>query len=1082
MVSSPYNVGEKVTLIGKWGNESSTRTALQADGTSIWWTTGEEINVFCGVHMQGKFVSTNTEAAETVAFEGSFEPISGRSYNGTKDFLAVYPYNSENERPSARAVNISIPSQQIASKGGFSDHFFPAIAISDGLDLLFYNVGGGACFSLTTPGVESVTFTALNGEYLAGKVQVLIEDGFPKVSAVLKGQRQVTVSAPKGECFEVGERYYAVFAPQTLLKGLSVSIHKHAELASRKIDKEIVVNRSRFGLLTDIDKDLIFSLDIPKDEIWYYTIDGKTLELPSGPDFWDNLVSNTYENGVGVLKFKDALYTVGENAFLECTTLSKVILPNSITTIRNFAFSSCDVLESVHFPTDLTKIGKYAFNKCISLESISLPEGLKEIDSYAFYGCKSLADFTLPDQIETVGRGSFTFCNALTVVDLSNTKLTSIPEYMFNFCSSLERVIFPETLQSLEYGAFDYSGIKELILPEGFNGALGTAVCQGCENLTRVYLANAIEIGEMAFNGCYSLASLDIPESVINLGDSFISRCTSLREVTGRYVMDDHRSVSVNGTLMGFASGGAGNFSYVIPEGITKIGGGVFSDVTTLENVVFHEGVTTVGPMAFSRCSGLKEVSMSMVTEIESGVFSYCTSLEHVDLSDKINSIPRNFFEHCTSLKTVTIPEKVGWIGCLAFSGCTSLDTLYCVPVFPPRIDDLEGVLGIDEPGVFKDTPASMKLLIGEDAISQYSNDSFWKNYRNCFVPYSYPDRGEPDFYVSKDYSKDGEVTLLRKASEGAGINVVIMGDAFTDANISSGYYMETIRKAEAALFSEEPYKTFQHLFNVYAVTVVSATEGYEHSGRALNTSFGGGTLVRGNHGAVNSYAKKAVSEEDMENTLVIVLMNRRYYAGTCYMFYPRYEKDYSCGLSLAYLPLGTSDEMLRQLVTHEAGGHGFSKLADEYYYYAPCPDAVKNDYSSRFHLGWWNNIDFVSDPETVKWAQFIKDSRYAAEKIGVYEGACTYITGAWRPTDDSIMRNNVGGYNAPSRYAIWYRIHKLAYGDQWQGSYEAFVAYDAINRSALSGVSPRSVVHNPSADLPPLAPPVIIEHSWRDE
>ena len=77
--------------------------------------------------------------------------------------------------------------------------------------------------------------------------------------------------------------------------------------------------------------------------------------------------------------------------------------------------------------------------------------------------------------------------------------------------------------------------------------------------------------------------------------------------------------------------------------------------------------------------------------------------------------------------------------------------------------------------------------------------------------------------------------------------------------------------------------------------------------------------------------------------------------------------------------------------------------------------------------------------------------SRYADEKLGAYEGASTYAKDIWRPTENSMMRGNNAPFNAPSREAIYYRIHKLAYGDDWEYDYEEFVKYDEINRNAAS-------------------------------
>lgn len=339
--------------------------------------------------------------------------------------------------------------------------------------------------------------------------------------------------------------------------------------------------------------------------------------------------------------------------------------------------------------------------------------------------------------------------------------------------------------------------------------------------------------------------------------------------------------------------------------------------------------------------------------------------------------------------------------------------------------------------------------------------------------------------YVSIDYSVDGAVEPLQEATLGKGINVILMGDAFSDRQIKSGVYRKVMEKAMNAFFAEEPYKTFREAFNVYSVNVVSVSEGYENDGQALKTWIGGdGIVVLGYDAKVIEYALKAIPESEIDDALVVVLLNRDAYAGTCYIYDTDVSSDYGHGLSIAYFPNGSDTDSFNGLVSHEAGGHGFAKLADEYAYEymgAVSDEVVSNRRSQTSSWGWWKNVDFTGDPTQVRWAQFIADSRYAAENIGCYEGAFTYWTGAWRPTENSIMRYNTGGFNAPSRYAIWYRINKLAYGDSWNGTYEDFVQYDAVNRTPAA-VARRNARRNcVEKNLPPLAPPVVLGHSWRD-
>ena len=209
--------------------------------------------------------------------------------------------------------------------------------------------------------------------------------------------------------------------------------------------------------------------------------------------------------------------------------------------------------------------------------------------------------------------------------------------------------------------------------------------------------------------------------------------------------------------------------------------------------------------------------------------------------------------------------------------------------------------------------------------------------------------------------------------------------------------------------------------------------------------------------------------------------MNSTSYAGTCYMYYTN-SGDYGNGASISYFPTGTNETELEQVLHHEAGGHGFTKLADEYAYeeYGTITADEIQERSRMEPYGWWKNVDFTNDPTRVKWAHFLSDTRYANDGLGVFEGGLTYWSGVWRPTENSIMRHNTGGFNAPSREAIYYRIHKLAYGDSWQYDYETFVEWDAKNRktAATRGVPYR--IETPK-NFKPLAPPVVIKKSWRD-
>ncbi len=340
--------------------------------------------------------------------------------------------------------------------------------------------------------------------------------------------------------------------------------------------------------------------------------------------------------------------------------------------------------------------------------------------------------------------------------------------------------------------------------------------------------------------------------------------------------------------------------------------------------------------------------------------------------------------------------------------------------------------------------------------------------------------------YTSTDYSDDGKVLTLQRATEGNGIDIVLMGDAFTDRLIADGTYERMMRKGMEAFFSEEPYRSYRNMFNVYAVCAVSANEIYDdYSITALEGYFGEGTLIVGNDQKCFDYALNAVSDDRMDDALIIVIMNSENYGGTCYM-YTKLDGDYGRGASISYFPIGEDDETFEGLILHEAGGHGFAKLADEYSYQSQgaMPDNEIAGHKSLGVYGWWKNGDFTNDPTQVKWAKFLEDARYAQEGLGIYEGAFTYWTRAYRPTQYSIMHYNWGGFNAPSREAIYYRINKLAYGAEWAYSYEDFVSYDARNRTAAALAARREQANKAATRAGTLkrqAPPVVYRYSWRE-
>jgi hypothetical protein len=337
--------------------------------------------------------------------------------------------------------------------------------------------------------------------------------------------------------------------------------------------------------------------------------------------------------------------------------------------------------------------------------------------------------------------------------------------------------------------------------------------------------------------------------------------------------------------------------------------------------------------------------------------------------------------------------------------------------------------------------------------------------------------------YVSEDYSEDGKVNVLQQATDGNGIDLILLGDGYSDRLVVDGTYEKTMKLAMDKFFESEPVKSYKNLFNVYAVTAVSKNEVYTaDSETALEGYFGGNMHVGGNDTKAMAYARKAITEDRMNDAVIVVIMNSTAFAGTCYMYDPIHNNAidyYGNGTSVSYFPVGVNEEALAQLIKHEAVGHGFAKLADEYVYESNGTISSTEVQSKKNDAlyGWWKNVDFTSDTTSVKWSHFLSDARYKDEGLGVYEGGLTYPKGVYRPSEDGAMNSGVGPFNAPSREAIYYRIHKLAYGTEWEYDYDDFVSYDAKNRTT-STTSAANYVMIPS-ELP--GPPVVTGRTWRE-
>ena len=352
---------------------------------------------------------------------------------------------------------------------------------------------------------------------------------------------------------------------------------------------------------------------------------------------------------------------------------------------------------------------------------------------------------------------------------------------------------------------------------------------------------------------------------------------------------------------------------------------------------------------------------------------------------------------------------------------------------------------------------------------SSRSGEIIFKNVNNSFLTVTVKQRIQT--YTSSDYSQDGQVTRIHSATVGKGIDVVFVGDAFADKD--QDLFNKYVKLGKEAFFTEEPFRSTKNRFNIYRIGSVSKNGIITQEGgdTKFSTQFGQGTYVGGDNNLVNSFVKASIPSVDLTKTIIFVIINKAKYAGTCHMF--------SNNQAVCYVPLCRNENEYAQTLRHEGCGHGFGKLADEYFYdsMGRIPDDEVSELKKwkGFAYGFHENVDLTSDPNTILWSKFISDSRYSG-KVGVHEGGYTYPYGVYRPTHNSIMRYNTGGFNAPSREAIYKKIMKFSEGDAWTYDYETFVAFDAPARSAKAVTrAAAQCAAVDKANFIPLAPPVMV-------
>lgn len=715
------------------------------------------------------------------------------------------------------------------------------------------------------------------------------------------------------------------------------------------------------------------------------------------------------------------------------------------------ALRGMKTLNLIVLPDKLTKIGIAAFADDQNLTgSLIIPEGVTEIEVGAFYDCRSMnGELSLPSTLKYIGRGIekwwyggvFTYCGFNSKLVLPNNLECIAGSNTFANCEGLYGELrLPEKLTEISDGAFAYCRnlTGSLTIPQGVHKIPNMAFAC-CNNLNgTLTLHDGISsIGESAFSETALKGELKLPKNLTVISQNAFNQC----DFSGELVLPKSiRSIGNTAFRDNWRLMGTLDF----PEGMQSIGEEAFINCRMLEGLIFPESLESIRNNAFNGCYGIN----SIVSKSELPAHLYNSVFDGVAKDNFTLEVPESAISQYQAAS--------GWKD---FKRIAAHHELVCRPSVACALStehkqklviNAEGEWEVaSKPDWCEVSPASgnkkteVTLTIKGMAKNADSRDGKVvfrlkdKDYTHeCSVSqYGY------------EYGEDEWITL-QKATKGnnGGINIVLLGDGFNAKDIASGKYLNDIKQEVEYFFGIEPYKTYRDYFNVYTAIPLSTESGVGTVNtiryNRFNTTFTGGVGLKADYDEVFDYALGAptVNKGNLNQTLIIMVPNSTDYGGICQMW-----ED---GSAIAFCPQSTYGYPLdtRGVIQHEAGGHGFGKLGDEYIYHnafidfcgCSCCGHVL-EFNAAKSLGWYDNLELTGKMHSVGWSHLIFDDRYS-DIVDIYEGGYMHNRGVFRSEPNSCMNNDIPYYSTISRESIVKRIKAYA-GETY--SFEDFVKND---------------------------------------
>ena len=415
---------------------------------------------------------------------------------------------------------------------------------------------------------------------------------------------------------------------------------------------------------------------------------------------WDNgvlyidncLIEANSDVVKGSYTIKEGTRIIGERAFSNCSGLTSVTIPNSVTYIGYMAFSGTGIYNNnSNWDNGVLYIDNWLIeaNSNVVKGSYTIKEGTRIIGYSAFAYCRGLTSVIIPNSVTSIGAAAFYDCSGLTSVTIPNS-VTSIGDDAFSGCRGLTSVTIPNSVTSIGDGAFvNCSGLTSVTIPNSVT-SIGDRAFVNCRGLTSITIPNSVtSIGSSAFVACMGLTSVIIPNSITYIDNGAFGGCDNLKTVYNCSSLDIVKGSTSNGDVARYADEvinacPVGDFIVNYEDKIIEYIGD-----TTVNKIEIPEFVTGIKADVFASCTNIDTIVWNAIdcadfTKTTAPFNAQATQIKSVIFGNNVEYIPAYLCSDMTLLTEISIPGKVNSIGENAFVGCSRLRYITSYPTLVP--------------------------------------------------------------------------------------------------------------------------------------------------------------------------------------------------------------------------------------------------------------------------------------------------------------------------------------------------------------------------------------------------------------